>query len=117
MKLNGWKRIGIIISVAWILGGGAYTYQSGLDSRSKWIVAQHVACDNDSAVYHEDAARERAFNECNQIADEGLAIALKEARISAVIVAFAPVPLGWGFAYLFLSLIRWVRKGFAVSSV
>lgn len=74
MKLNGWKRIGIIASVVWILGAGLTSlaeldYLAGTPS-SDWSAA--------------------AF------------------------VTFAPVPLGWGFVYLVLFLVRWVKRGFAV---
>jgi hypothetical protein len=33
-------------------------------------------------------------------------------RMDAAIVAFVPVPLGWGFVYLVLFLVRWVKNGF-----
>jgi hypothetical protein len=46
MKLNGWKRIGIIASVVWILGAGVYTYDSRIDEASKFIASTHVACDS-----------------------------------------------------------------------
>jgi hypothetical protein len=46
MKLSGWKRIGIIASVIWILGAGAYTYESEIDEASFPISRAHVSCDS-----------------------------------------------------------------------
>jgi hypothetical protein len=111
MKLNGWKRIGIIASVVWILGAGVHTYDSEIDSASAFITSTHVACDSNLAGKTGDAYT-TSFNECNKQADDSLAIALNSARLEAALGAFVPVPLGWGFTYLVLFLVRWVKRGF-----
>ena len=49
MKLNGWKRIGVIASVVWIMGAGAHTYDSVVDRFSVIIVSTHVQCDSNLA--------------------------------------------------------------------
>jgi hypothetical protein len=110
-KLNGWKRIGIIASVVWILGAGAYTYDSQIDSASKIIASTHVECDSNLT----SETRVTGFDECNKEASDSLGIAYKNAWIAAAILAFVPVPLGWGFTYLILFLVRWVRRGFVRS--
>jgi hypothetical protein len=46
MKLNGWKRIGIIASVIWIIGVGAYTYDSEIDQASLPISRTYLSCDS-----------------------------------------------------------------------
>jgi hypothetical protein len=111
VKVNGWKRIGVIASVVWILGAGAHTYDSEIDSASKGIASIHVACDSNLAGKTGDA-RDVGFNECNKQASEMLAEANTNAWFSAALIAFVPVPLGWGFTYLVLFLVRWVRRGF-----
>src|SRR6266478_22638 len=111
MKLNGWKRIGIVASVVWILGAGIYTYDSEIDRASGFITSTHVACDSNLGDKTGDAWTE-SFNECNKQADDSLALALTNARLEAALVAFAPVPLGWGFVYLILFLVRWIKRGF-----
>ena len=45
-KLNGWKRVGIIASVVWILGAGAYTYDSEIERASLSISEAHLSCDS-----------------------------------------------------------------------
>jgi hypothetical protein len=111
-RLSGWKRIGIIASVVWILGAGVQTYRSQIDILSNSIASIHVACDSDLAGKTGDAWT-TGFNECNKRANDSLAEANTNAWFGAAIVAFIPVPLGWGFAYLILFLVRWVRRGFA----
>src|SRR5271167_3632413 len=112
MKLNGWKRIGIIASVLWILGAGVHTYDSEIDRASALIVSNHVACDSDLAGKTGDDYT-KGFNECNKHADDSLALALTNARLEAALVAFVAMPLGWGFTYLVLFLVRWVKRGFS----
>jgi hypothetical protein len=46
MKLNGWKRIGIIVSVIWILGAAAYTYDFEIDQASLPISRTYLSCDS-----------------------------------------------------------------------
>lgn len=111
MKLNGWKRIGIVASVVWILGAGLHTYGSEMETDSRLISSTHVACDSNLGNKTEDA-RAEAFNECNKQADDSLALALTNARLAGALVAFVPVPLGWAFVYLILFLVRWVKRGF-----
>jgi hypothetical protein len=111
MKLNGCKRIGIVASVVWIFGAGAYTYDSETDRASEFIASIHVACDSNLAGKTGDAYT-TGFDECNKQADDSLALAISGARLEAALVAFIPVPLGWGFAYLVLFLVRWVKRGF-----
>lgn len=44
MKLDGWKRIGIIASVIWIIGAGAYTYDAEIDRSSLPISEAYLSC-------------------------------------------------------------------------
>ncbi len=111
VKINGWKRLGIIASVVWILGAGAYTYDSVFDSISEGIASVHVTCDSNLIGKTGDAWT-KGFDECNKQADESLAEASKYIWLDASLVAFVPLPLGWGFAYLVVFLVRWVKRGF-----
>ncbi len=112
VKVNGWKRIGIIGSVVWILSAGVHTYDSEIRSASKMIASTHVACDERLAGKTGEAWT-AGFNECNAQATDSLTEANKNAWIGAVLIAFAPVPLGWGFAYLLLFTAGWVKRGFS----
>jgi hypothetical protein len=111
MKLNGWKRIGIIASVVWIFGAWLHTNSTVLDRQSALIVSIHIACDSNLGG-KTGGAWEKGFAQCNKQADESLAVAIKNARLEAALAAFVPVPLGWAFVYLVLFLERWVKRGF-----
>jgi hypothetical protein len=111
MKLNGWKRIGTIASVVWILGAGVHIYSSEIKNASELIVSTHVACDSYLAGKTGEAWT-IGFNECNKQDNDARALAISNARFDAALVAFVPVPLWWGFAYLILFLVRWTKRGF-----
>ena len=108
--LNKSKRIGIILSVIWVLGAGLHTYTSEKDVSSRVVTDIQVRCINYLAG-ESGAAWDAGFNRCDQEADEAFARYLRDARLDAAIVAFGGVPLGWGFIYLILFLIRWVKRG------
>ena len=105
MRLNGWQRLGIVASVVWILGAGFYTANAVSDREAQTAADSTVAC--------EDAHRDVLNPECNERGIDYLNATKNDARIEAALVAFVPVLLGWGFAYLALFVARWVRRGFA----
>jgi len=111
IKLNGWKRVGIVASLVWILGAYLYIHNSAISGSSEAISSIHVSCDADLIGKTGDAYT-NGFNECNKQADDSLAVAITDARLDGALAALAPVPLGWGFVYLVLFLARWVRRGF-----
>jgi hypothetical protein len=118
MKLNGWKRIGIIASVVWTLGAGIHTYDSELGRASDWIADTHVRCDSSLPSDSKDeGAYESGYRKCNKEAEDSLALAISNARFSAALAAFVPVPFGWGLVYLALFLVRWVKRGFTPREV
>jgi hypothetical protein len=128
VKLNGWKRIGIIASVIWILGAGAYTYDSEIDRASLSISEVYLACNgaakerfpskapdfipDPSTVPIPPGAQIGDASDCKKEADDSLTLAINNARSDGVLVALVPVPLGWGITYLVLFLVRWVKRGF-----
>jgi hypothetical protein len=110
MKLNGWKRIGIIASVVWILAAGVHTYDSEIDRANDYITSTFLNCESNWVGTGD--AYEKHIDRCEKIENESLALALTSARLDGALVALIPVPLGWGFAYLILFLVRWVKRGF-----
>lgn len=102
MRLSGWKRIGIVVSVAWILGAGIYTYEKLINSDLNYF----MVVINDCLDEHHDA------NECTKQGYKYLDGARASDLMMASIVGIVPVPFAWGFAYLMLFTVRWIRRGF-----
>lgn len=121
IKLSGWKRIGIIASVAWALGAGAYTYDSEIDRASLRISEAYLSCDNTAKASFPRKAPDFipdpgtvpvGSGDCHKQSEDSLALAVRNARLDATLMALVPVPLGWGITYLVLFLVRWVKRGF-----
>ncbi len=139
MKINGWQRIGIIASVIWVVGAGLYTLRRLSDEDIKTAGFFYRQCasirDETERAHRDECAKKgekafmidmtRVFNECmvpydkefEQLDDkctkesQDYAIrAIPRERLGAAVVAFGPVPVAWGGAYLALFLFRWVRK-------
>jgi hypothetical protein len=103
-KVNGWKRIGIIASVVWILGSGAQTLNVVEKDLIKTASGFTLSC--------EEAQNWKGSAECDRLSTDYLAETNKSLWIEVAAVALIPVPLGWGFTYLVLFLVRWVKRGF-----
>ena len=118
-KLNGWKRLGIIASFVWMFVGVGYSLQNNDRFNASAIqeaVRIELQCENDSGT--DFAAREA----CIQRSDEFVAMlsspaAMTAMREDAAFWAFAPLPFAWGFVFMVFGLGRWVKRGFATTTV
>jgi hypothetical protein len=104
VKLSGWKRIGFVASVLWAIGVGLHVYENRLNS---FIVVSQ---------FNEDVCLEAHSNDtenhCFADSQKYVSDMLPGAELEAAIYALVPVPLGWGFVYLVLFVVRWVKRGF-----
>jgi hypothetical protein len=106
-RMNGWKRIGIIASVVWVLCAGAYTFHNVEQADIQMTSTTQLACDE---------ANPHDTDKCYREAMDSATRQLPYEREEAAIVALVPVPFAWAAAYLLLFLVRWVRKGFRAES-
>jgi hypothetical protein len=106
MKINGWQRLGIIASVFWILGAGIRTFTVVEDDLIQTAIGFTLQCEEapDGSM--------RGSAKCDELSTDYLAKTTYVPWIEAAVVAFVPVPLGWGFTYLVLFLVRWTKRGF-----
>jgi len=107
MRLGGWQRIGILLSVAWAVAGPAYLNGRVFDN----------AIEEYGFTYHE--CREAQGVGCAERADEMRKIAMHNfapiGSLGWALVATVPVVLGWIFVYIIVGLWRWIRAGFKPS--
>jgi len=99
--MDGWKRLGIVISIVWILGAGFYTLKITTDRSVELGNRLADECNGDRAGMDD---------KCMEI---GLALSISRIpgdRIEAVFVAFGPVLFAWIIGY---PIFRWIRRGFA----
>jgi hypothetical protein len=106
-KLNGWKRIGIVASTLWILGAGSYVLMISNNAAVHIGSQTTLECEG----YYSPGGPTWS-SRCDQLGMDAMNRATDEGRLDAALVAFVPVPLGWGFVYLILFLVRWIKRGF-----
>ena len=116
MRLNGWQRMGVVISVVWCVSAFWYLSASGM----KEVYAS--AADRYSPCFEGTVARElfpqeptlhmRTWQQCQVAQYADIERDAHEVHEEAAIVAVVPVPFAWGAIYLVLTLTKWVRRGF-----
>ncbi len=100
--MNGWQRVGVIVSVLWILIAGFHAYDASVEFRTNLAVASMMSCEEVHG----------ASTECDSRLTQGMEGAYSDAWAAGAIVGLGPVPFAWASAYLSLFLVRWVRYGF-----
>jgi hypothetical protein len=96
-RLNGWQRIGIVLSVVWMLVGALW--------------AHHFLF---APVYEADSKCRSAVTDltfCDGIYKRQMAIA-RQISPTITVLTLAPIPIVWVLAYALVSLVRWIRAGF-----
>jgi hypothetical protein len=111
MKLNGWKRIGIVATVVWAIGGYFHEFDSLFDS----AVGTYATIDEHCVQRAADGASQ-TVDQCDQAMEQSMHEATSDAREAALYVALIPIPLAWGGVYFVLFLSRWIKRGFVPAS-
>lgn len=112
-KLNGWKRLGIVASFAWIIGAGLYAFNSASNRDLQYAQSLNLPCEHLLGLTPEQY--EQAQSECGKNASDWIKKSYPYEWEEAAIVAFVPIPFGWAFTYFLLFLARWVKRGFVHS--
>lgn len=109
--LNGWERIGVILSVLWFFYGGLNTTRYYAD----------LAFDKSSASYEickapiNDYSDEKGFkklDQCSKDRDKNYAMWLDGTWLTALIVAILPIPIVWYLISILIKLYKWTSAGF-----
>ena len=107
-RLNGWQRIGVVLSVFWVISVGV------------WLLKERA--------YHADRSYTRAFGSCyeypfTETVEDCLGKAREHRKVvfestsnvmpaDFAVFAFVPVALGWGLTWGGVKIARWVIAGF-----
>ena len=98
--LNGWQRIGIVLSVAWLIGSFVYVRHNQIQHRKDLVNFLFQKC-----------------TESNEVADclKNIDFVVSPANINWEIFflyCFLPVLSAWVFAYTLISILKWIKGGF-----
>jgi hypothetical protein len=101
-RLNGWQRIGIVLSVVWIIIAGSWGWRHAYDQADANFRLCVAAIETASDL---QSCRETRLR----------AIAVPRGA-SAAVVALAPLLIVWLLVYGLVVLVRWIRRGFHPSA-
>lgn len=103
MRINGWQRIGIVLSITWIIGAGIVVSEKVRDDAN---AISSIGFDNCRNIQNFDieTCSDQKWEVYKKLNDPNWSM------IS--ISALAPVFGGWLFVYMMLGIYRWVRRGF-----
>ena len=103
-KLSGWKRIGIVASVIWAVGGFLWVNYNE-PSRYNFILEGRSWC-----MSHPDYTMNAA--QCDVEYTKMWNEATKNIWQEAVVFALVPIPFGWIIIGGLFGVARWIRTGF-----
>jgi hypothetical protein len=107
-RLNGWQRIGIVLSVVWVLGAGLYQRDVDLTNAAWHLDFTYSVC-AETKTQHQNID----FKSCLGEADKNYALFVEGSWGNVVALVLVPVVLAWLLAYIIILVGRWVRSGFA----
>ncbi len=102
MRLNRWKRIGVVLSVLWVLGGAAYERKSQVDAATNSAQLIYKMC--------LDIGGAQVAN-CSEEFGKNYTEFLKPNWADVAFTAFAPVLLGWLLVFVIIRAYRWIKAG------
>jgi hypothetical protein len=114
-SLNGWQRIGIILSVLWIPVGWVLAVNSVPEPSLEYPPLLSQGCQdaegrNPNPDYERcDEARDKWMHETYPKLRERYSADVREL---APWLVFAPIPIAWLLVYIVVWTVRWVRRGF-----
>lgn len=101
MHLNGWQRIGMVVSVLWALGAAIYERNQQVNSAMELYQFQYRIC------------LENHEKNCGETVSMQAAMDATANWIDIVFYALGPIIAGWFIAFITIRTFRWISDGFS----
>lgn len=114
-KLNGWQRIGVILSVLWIVVVPILERNTQIEAAHRVSDYQYRTCNEGGWADLSRYGAKGDKNSCLKAAGAARIDLLKvdaEKGMNLALLAIAPVLLGWLAAWMAIRLYGWVAAGF-----
>jgi len=115
--MNGWQRIGVVLSILWAISGAFWGYNIGYHEGGD-IKQEHEQCR--ANVNARLAATPRVsmndwaedIGRCDSVFRKQNGDSIQTGSLYAALLALLPIPFAWIAVYKSIALLRWIRKGF-----
>jgi len=104
-SLNGWQRVGVVLSVLWF-------FIAGISQRSYDVNKAYEFAHSSSSICYESHKDGNSDN-CSQRFLEDYRLMLDGSWGSVIFMAIVPIPIFWGIVILIIKVYRWIKRGFA----
>ena len=101
ISLNGYQRIGILLSIIWMVAGYNLQNRSNYKDAYSFSESQYNQCV--AFKYSEQSCYDRKENDFKLI---------MENVPNPLETAIIPIPIGWIVIYLIIGIYKWIRAGF-----
>jgi hypothetical protein len=102
-RLNGWQRIGIVLSIVWAIAAWFYARHVDLDLHSNVLNLEYHRC--------ADLPSEKERADCIERARHDFESSFQADWLYVSAVALLPIPIAWLIAYGLVALVRWISRG------
>ena len=111
MKLNGWRRLGVLASVSWLIG--MWIHIGNLQEQKYRDDYRYVyrACRERPHALARDFVQSK---ECRAVAREYAELPVASWLSQQIAFVVLPIPLWWLLAHVCIWLARWVKRGVAL---
>lgn len=103
MRLNGWQRIGLVLSALWALGAAIHVRNKQVDAAHELFQLQYGMCLNQA----------NSVKNCSDTVSLQAAMDATAYWPDVAFYAFGPVIVGWLLALITIKTFRWVSDGFS----
>jgi hypothetical protein len=100
-QLNGWQRIGIVLSMLWAVAGGLWGNHIAIKEGSAIPIAHYKWCIS-QPDYDDD--------ECSSTFDEEYAVGVRGHWAFAAMAGLVPIPVAWLLVYILVWTVRCLRR-------
>src|SRR5947209_2213524 len=107
MRLNGWQRLGIVLSIIWVLGAAIYQRNADVERAEDHAQFAYKVCLEGKSLSHDND-----LASCEQKREKDLVIWLEGSWGNVALISLAPIPLGWLAAFLLIYFGRAQVIGF-----
>ena len=102
MTLNRWQRIGVVMSILWVLGAASFERGSQVDAATSSAQSIYRMCLDMEEAQSEDCSKEFHKNFVDFLRPNWSNIAF---------IAITPVILGWVLIFIIIRVYRWIKAG------